>query len=121
MEVWEGNRKLVADRVFLNGRTNEAEAIGNVILVQGEDVLRSATMKINLETNLGIIIQGSLFLKEQNFYLRGEEIERLGEDTYRVRRGNFTTCDGDSPSWRFSGIETLVTLEEYASVRGGYL
>lgn len=118
VEVWEGNRKLVADRVFLNGRTNEAEAIGNVILVQGEDVLRSATMKINLETNLGIIIQGSLFLKEQNFYLRGEEIERLGEDTYRVRRGNFTTCDGDSPSWRFSGIETLVTLEEYASVRG---
>ena len=118
VEVWEGNRKLAADRVFLNGRTNEAEAIGNVILVQGEDVLRSARMKINLETNLGIIIQGSLFLKEQNFYLRGEEIEKLGEDTYRVRRGNFTTCEGESPAWRFTGKETLVTLEEYASVWG---
>jgi len=118
VEVWEGNRKLAADRVSLNGRTYEAEAIGHVILVQGEDVLRSARMKINLETNLGIIIQGSLFLKEKNLYLRGEEIERLGEDTYRIRKGNFTTCEGDSPAWRFSGRDALVTLEKYASVWG---
>ena len=118
VEVWEGNRKLAADRVFLNARTSEAEATGNVILVQGEDVLRGESMKINLETNLGIIIQGSLFLKKQNFYLRGEEIERVGEDTYRVRGGSFTTCEGDRPAWRFTGRETLVTLEEYASVWG---
>ncbi|MDO8956438.1 MAG: putative LPS assembly protein LptD, partial [Deltaproteobacteria bacterium] len=118
VEVWEGNRKLAADRVFLNARTNEAEAIGNAILVQGEDVLRGERMKINLETSLGIIIQGSLFLKKQNFYLRGEEIERVGEDTYRVRGGSFTTCEGDWPAWRFTGRETLVTLEEYASVWG---
>ncbi len=118
VEVWEGNRKLVADRVSLNGRTKEAEAIGNVILVEEQDVLRSARMKINVETNLGIIIQGSLFLKEKNFYLYGEEIERLGEDTYRIHGGKFTTCDGGSPAWRFRGRETVVTLEEYASVRG---
>ena len=118
VEVWDGNRKLVADRVFLNSRTNEAEATGNVILIQGQDILRGARIKINVETKLGIIIQGSLFLKEKNFYLRGEEIERVGEDTYRVRRGNFTTCEGDSPAWRFSGRETVLTLEEYASVRG---
>ena len=118
VEAWEGNRKLVADRIFLNGRTSEAEATGNVILIQGDDILRSARMKINLETNLGIIIQGSLFLKEKNLTLRGEEIERLGEDTYRIRNGNFTTCEGDSPAWRFSGRDTLVTLEKYASVWG---
>lgn len=79
VEVWEGNRKLAADRVFLNARTNEAEAIGNVILVQGEDVLRGERMKINLETSLGIIIQGSLFLKKQNFYLRGKKSREWGK------------------------------------------
>jgi LPS-assembly protein len=42
----------------------------------------------------------------------------VGEDTYRIRGGSFTTCDGDWPAWRFTGRETLVTLEEYASVRG---
>jgi LPS-assembly protein len=118
VEVWQNDRKLAADRVILNATTNEVEATGHVILVQGNDVLRSESMKINLETNLGIIIQGSLFLKQQNFYLRGEEIERLGEDTYRVRQGSFTTCEGDWPAWRFTGKETVVTLEEYASIWG---
>ncbi|MBM4331326.1 MAG: LPS-assembly protein LptD [Deltaproteobacteria bacterium] len=118
VEILQGNRKLTADRVLLNARTNEAEAAGNVVLLQGEDVLSSERMKIDLEANLGIIIKGSLFLKKQNFYLRGEEIERLGEETYRVRRGSFTACDGEWPAWRFTGRETLVTLEEYASVWG---
>jgi len=118
VEVWQGDRKLTADRVRLNAGNNEAEATGNVILVQGEDVLRGERIHIDLDTSLGIIFQGTLFLKKQHFYLRGEEIERVGEDTYRVKGGSFTTCDGDWPSWRFTGRETLVTLEEYASVRG---
>lgn len=118
VEIWQGNTKLTADRVVLSARYHEVEAQGNVILVQGDDVLRSAMMTINLETNLGIIVKGALFLKKQNFYLRGEEIERVGEDTYRIREGTFTTCDGDWPAWRFQTKETLVTLEEYASVWG---
>ena len=118
VEIWQGDRKLTANRVFVNARTNEAEATGNVVLVQGEDVLRSERMQIDLDTSLGIILQGTLFLKKQNFYIRGEEIERVGEDTYRIRGGSFTTCDGDWPAWRFTGREALVTLEEYASVRG---
>jgi LPS-assembly protein len=118
VEIWQGDRKLIANRVLVNARTNEAEATGNVVLVQGEDVLRSEKMQIDLDTSLGIILQGTLFLKRQNFYLRGEEIERVGEDTYRIRGGSFTTCNGDWPAWRFTGREALVTLEEYASVWG---
>lgn len=118
VEIWQGQRKLMADRVIFHARTNDAEAAGNVILVQKEDVLRAERMTINLETHLGIIVHGSLFIKEQHFYLRGEEIERLGENTYRIREGNFTTCDGDSPAWRFRGEEALITLEEYATVHG---
>jgi len=118
VEIFQDNRKLTADRVTLNGKTQEAEASGNVILVQGEDVLRSQRMTVNLETNLGIIVRGTLFLKKQNFYIRGEEIERIGEETYRIRKGSFTTCNGDWPAWRFTGREIVVTLEEYATAYG---
>ena len=65
VEIWQGDRKLTANRVFVNARTNEAEATGNVVLVQGEDVLRSERMQIDLDTSLGIILQGTLFLKRQ--------------------------------------------------------
>jgi len=35
------------------------------------------------------------------YRIMGERLERLGESVYRVRRGVFTTCDDDSPSWSF--------------------
>ncbi len=64
---------------MVNAATREAEATGNVTLVQGEDFLKSERMAIDLNTHLGIVIEGTLFLKQQNYYLRGEEIERVGE------------------------------------------
>jgi LPS-assembly protein len=118
VEIQIGDQKITADRVTVNGRTNEAEAIGHVVLTQGEDVLSSERIKIDLDTTQGVIFKGTLFLKNQHFYLRGEEIERIGEDTYRIKGGSFTTCDGDWPAWRFTGQDTLVTLEDYAFVQG---
>jgi LPS-assembly protein len=118
VEISQGNRRLTADRVVINAETNEAEATGKATLIQGEDSIRAERMKIDLDTSLGIVFQGTLFLKKQHYYLRGEEIERVGEDTYRVKGGTFTTCDGDRPAWRFTGGEALVTLEEYVDVWG---
>ncbi len=118
VEIWQERQRLTADRVVVNATTNEAEATGNVTLVQGEDTLKSKRMAVDLNTNLGIVVEGTLFLKSQNYYLRGEEIERVGENTYRVKRGSFTTCDGDWPAWRFTGDEALIALEEYADVWG---
>jgi LPS-assembly protein len=118
VEIFQGGRKLSADRVVLNGKTNEVEASGGVILVQGDDVLKSERIKIDLDTSRGVIVRGTLFLKKQHFYLRGEEIERIGEETYRIRKGSLTTCDGDWPAWRFTSREVVVTLEEYASIYG---
>ena len=118
VEIWQERQKLTADRVVVNAGTKEMEATGNVTLVQGEDSLKSERMLFDLNTNLGIVIEGTLFLKQQNYYLRGEEIERMGESTYRVKGGSFTTCDGDWPAWRFTGSEALITLEEYADIWG---
>ena len=118
VEILQGDTKLNADRVVLNEESRKAEATGNVVLVKGDDVLRGSKMTIDLETKLGIVIRGTLFLKKQNYYLRGEEIERIGEDTYRIQKGSFTTCNGDPPAWSFTGQESVVTLEEYASISG---
>jgi LPS-assembly protein len=118
VEIWQADSKLTADRVILNSETQEAEATGNAVLVRGNDFLRGERMKVALDTNLGIVIHGTLFLKRQNYYLRGEEIERVGENTYRIREATFTTCNGDWPAWRFAGKDSLVVLEESADVWG---
>lgn len=118
VEIWQGGQKLTADRVQFQGKSYLAEATGNVILVQAGDVLRAERMLIDLDTSMGIVFEGTLFLKQQNFYIQGKEIERVGENIYRVKGGSFTTCDGSWPAWRFTGEEALVTIEEYASVYG---
>ena len=118
VEIWQEDRKFTADRVLYWRAAHLAEAIGNVTLVQGPDVLRADRMVIDLDRALGVIIEGTLFLKQQNFYIHGEEIERVGENTYRVKRGSFTTCDGSWPAWRFTGEEALITIEAYATVSG---
>ena len=118
VEITQGTRKLTADRVVLNATTQEADATGNVTLVQGQDTIRSEKMMMDIDTSLGIVIKGTLFLKAQNYHLYGEEIERVGEDTYRVKGGTFTTCNGDWPAWRFTGTEALIVLQEYVDIYG---
>jgi LPS-assembly protein len=118
VEISHGTQKLTADRVVLNAATQEADATGNVTLAQGQDTLRSEKMMIDMDTSLGIVIKGTLFLKAQNYHLYGEEIERVGEDTYRVKGGTFTTCNGDRPAWRFTGTEAVIVLQEYADIYG---
>ena len=50
-----------------------------------------------METRLGRISKARFFLKEQNFRVVGEDVEKLGENRYRVRNGSFTTCDAKRP------------------------
>ena len=35
------------------------------------------------------------------YHLSGERMDRIGEGTYEIRRGAFTTCQGDDPPWSF--------------------
>ncbi len=113
----KGALTLVSDQVFYNDSTAEARASGNVHLTEPSGDLRSAQLEYNLDSGLGRITSGSVFMKEHSFHLVGAEIEKLGEQTYRVEDGTFTTCDGDVPSWKFGASRVDVTLGKYAAAR----
>src|SRR5262245_18577661 len=40
-------------------------------------------------------------------------MERLADEVYRVRRGAFTTCEHDPPSWSVRFNEATADLEDY--------
>jgi len=118
VEITRGPVTLQANRVELNEVTNDVVASGHVVLREGEDVLKCDRLELNLRTQMGSIVNGALFTKEGNFHITGERAERLGERTYRVYGGSFTTCDIKSPDWKFTAKQVDVTLEGYAVVRG---
>ena len=40
-------------------------------------------------------------------------MERVGEGVYEVRRGTFTTCEGDAPIWSFNFGSSTADLNDF--------
>jgi len=116
VELKRGNLFLKADHAQLNMITKEVIAWGNVLLGEDEDLIECERLEVNLDTKTGKITKAKIFLKDQNFHITGKEVEKLGENHYRVIDGSFTTCDGDVPSWKF----TVKELEVFEIVLGGF-
>jgi len=117
VEVVRGDITLKADHARVNSVTKDVNAWGNVVLTEGEDVLECERLELNMETRLGRISKARFFLKEQNFRVVGEDVEKLGENRYRVRNGSFTTCDAKRPPWKFTVKEMEVTVGGYGVVK----
>ena len=118
VEIVRGDFSLKADHARLNSTTSELVAWGKVVMREGEDVLECERLEVNLNTRAGKVYGGKLFLKDQNFHIEGKEAEKLGESSYRVREGSFTTCDASRPPWSFSVRELDVDAEGTGIARG---
>ncbi|OGR11320.1 MAG: organic solvent tolerance protein OstA [Desulfobacula sp. GWF2_41_7] len=112
-----GKTRLEADYVEFSNKTKDAFAQGNVILISGEDSISCNAMNINLETEIGTINKGSIFIQKDNFYINGENIRKTGKFTYSAEKGSITSCSGDSPDWKISGRNVKVTIEGYGTAR----
>lgn len=110
---------LVADTLSLDKSTEDVFADGDVFLLSGGDTLEGDRVRFNLATKTGIVYQGKVFLKENNFYLTGDEIRKTGEATYKIRNATATTCDTEVPDWRFTGRELEVTIDGYGNLKHG--
>ncbi|WP_243372354.1 LPS assembly protein LptD [Geotalea sp. SG265] len=106
---------LLSDRALFREDEGEAVAQGHVLLEKGDDVLHGDRVRLNTVTQQGEVTNGYLFLKKPNFHIRSSLMSKTGTADYRMERGSFTTCDGDSPSWHFTARSLDLTLEEYAT------
>ncbi len=107
------DRKLTADFVRLNQKTNDAVAIGQVMMIVDDDVLTGDRMEINLESETGIVYSGTIFFKENHFYIKGKKIKKIGVNSYSGDNVSVTTCDGESPDWKVTARHLEVTIEGY--------
>ena len=114
--ITKKGRKLTADFVRFNYNTMEVLAVGHVIMTAGEDVLIGDRMEMDLEAEIGTIYNGTVFLKENHFYIKGNKIKKLGENSYFVDKASLTSCNGESPPWKVTGRNLKVTLEGYGFI-----
>ncbi len=109
--------KLSADRVRFDHKAMEAFAEGEVMLVSGKDILTGKSMEVNLNNETGIVYEGTVFIEENHFYIRGDRLIKTGKDSYRAEQASITTCEGDSPAWKITARDVEVTIEGYGSAK----
>jgi LPS-assembly protein len=109
--------ELKAEKVLWQAATQDAAAQGSVQLSDAGTEVSGERLQYNMSTGQGQIRDGRIFIREGNFHLGGEQIEKHGQAEYFVRQGSFTTCDGEVPDWKFSSSEVDVTLGGYARAR----
>jgi LPS-assembly protein len=107
--------RLEADEVFLDTRDNSGEARGHARFYHGKDRLKGDSIQFQLDSKEGVVINGQLFLEKEHFYIIGSRIEKIGESTYLIDKGSFTTCDNIPPDWSFRGRKIDLTIGGYAT------
>ena len=111
VEIIRGQTRLLADRVELNRDTGQAVAQGKVVFSDGPDRMVADRVDYNLKTGTGVAYNGAMAAPPY-YHLTGEQIDRVGDSIYNVRRGTFTTCEDDNPPWSFHFGSGTADLEE---------
>ncbi len=117
VKLIQGDLEVRSQTLKWNQISGEVEAEGDVQLISPDEELFGSKAHYNLKKGTGTVEDGHFYLREQNLHVRGETIERRGKLDYRIKKGTFTTCDGDVPSWKFGASQVDVTLGGYARAR----
>ncbi len=116
-----GARTLFADEVSVDLDDQIVVASGQVILVEGTNLLEGDRIEYNYRTNTGVITNGRATV-EPGVSFSGVEIRREGERQYFLREGRFTACRAcqpasAAPDWEFRASEATIYQDEWITSR----
>lgn len=121
VSIARGNKQISADFVRFDRLNMRAFAEGNVVMRTGEDVLTGTRIEIDLKDETGVVYDGSIFFQQSHFYIKGEEIRKVGENDYLARKASLTSCDGEKPDWKITAQKLDITVEGYGTLANGAL
>ncbi len=122
---WEGSGevtieyqdvKITADRARYDFPTKTATLDGHVVIDQGPTRLSGTRGVFRVEDKTGRLENATADLAP-TYHIVAEAIEKVGEATYRIEKGIFTSCDLPRPEWSFYLSEARVTLDDYARMK----
>lgn len=106
---------LQADSARVDIPTNLLTAEGNVILDDGPERLTGDTLEYDLSGQTGRVSQATAYV-DPDYYFSGSQIAKVGDRTFTINDGVFTSCEQDVPSWSIHLRDARVTVDEYARI-----
>ena len=116
VEVHYQDMLLKADEVWGNRLTQDVEGQGHVYFEQGQQKIWGERFKFNLRTKTGSFyeVKGRA---DPGFIFEAAEVEKIGEDKYRVKHGFVTACEDKVPKWSFSVSDAVFRVDRQVNLR----
>jgi LPS-assembly protein len=95
------DRVIKADKVKVNNKTGNGEAVGHVIITRSDGTriqAKRSRFNINNQQSRTFEVRGRL---GDSFYIKGKEITRYTKEHYFAQKAHLTTCEGKLPDWTF--------------------
>ncbi|HJR53239.1 MAG TPA: putative LPS assembly protein LptD, partial [Gemmatimonadota bacterium] len=108
--VARGPSKLVADSLFYDRESGSVATFGASVLTEGQSETRGADLMYDLERQSGRLGGGTT--EYAPWILQGTDMSKIGESTYLVQQGNFTTCNLPEPHYKFASSEIKMRQED---------
>ena len=100
VDLQSPSRQVLADWMRYEFSIDTIKARGNVVIRSWQDLVEGPELVYKRDTETG-------FMKSPTFVLglykgrgKAEELQFSGPEKYRVLRGSYSTCVGESPAWR---------------------
>jgi lipopolysaccharide assembly outer membrane protein LptD (OstA) len=86
-------------------------AEGNVVFLRGEERLAGKRLDMDLDTGRGTF-EDAVGYVQPGVFVEGKRIERVDDDTYRVKGGKFTSCAQPNPRWSFTASSARIDVDD---------
>jgi LPS-assembly protein len=124
VEFQKEDLTIYSEYLRYNQEFGRVEAEGGVRLQRGVDRFFGPRLRYNTRDDTGTFEQSNFILNGEVSTMRGkgERLDFLGRERYRLVQGTFSTCEPGKEDWRFEAAEMdLDTDRSVATVRDGRL
>ena len=108
--VRRGPSALAADSLYFNRETDVVATFGASVLTEGDSKTEGVDLQYDLERRSGRLGTGTTTYAP--WILDGTDMEKIGDRTYVVDEGHFTTCDLPDPHYTFRSDEIKLRQED---------
>jgi len=131
VEIVCDDTTISADEMHYRDDEDIVYASGHVVFRQKGTHVSSDKAELNRKTHQGVFydafavlqlsntgIDRSMFgAQEPDAIFYGERIEKIGDQTYKLTNGAFTTCDQPTPRWEMTASSIVFVADKHATLR----
>jgi len=120
VEIRYGTVRLHADRVIYNEATDDAEAVGNVVLAAEGQRFTGRRAWVNLRTGQGTVwdVRGVTERTPDGtrLYIEAARVDRIAPQVFVISDGRITSCEERVPTWSFTTRRMTLRVNERVSL-----